>query len=284
MSSQKRAGFTLIELLVVIAIIAILIALLVPAVQKVREASARTQCVNNMKQLALALQNYHSAHKRFPLNQTNLHQLTTQTSSKRQVGGWIRASLPYFDKLETTTLSTSLEVVRCPSEPRGGDFTNLGGYALTWYVGVGATQSLRDGILVTTDPPTKVELITDGTSNTILIAERPPALNKVWGWWDGDYEFDRNTPVRNTTFMYGSGMFGTCPTPAVFKAQNPLDACAFNSVYSMHPGGMNVAWGDGSVRFLQYSAASIASGLTPPKSFIEAYVTRSGNETISLQD
>src|ERR1700676_5197682 len=84
---KRRSGFSLIELLVVIAIIAILIALLVPAVQKVRDAAARTQCLNNLKQSALAMQGFHDAEHYFPSNQTFWGP------------GWAPLILPYVDQV-----------------------------------------------------------------------------------------------------------------------------------------------------------------------------------------
>jgi prepilin-type N-terminal cleavage/methylation domain-containing protein len=269
MFAKKRKGFTLIELLVVIAIIAILIALLVPAVQKVREAASRTQCINKMKNLALAVQSYHDGWKQFPNNQMSLIQSAGHpaVTGPTQTGGWIRSILPYVDQ-QSNVASTFLDIVKCSTDPRGGALTN-GAFALTWYVGVGAVNTW-DGILSTAYPPVKMLQITDGTSNTIMIAERPPSNDTTWGWWDGDYEYDRNSAVKNSTMLYGG------VAPDYFqKPQSPVAPADFDHVYSFHDGGMNCAFGDGTVRFVSYSAG-IGSGAP---TVIEQLTTRAGNET-----
>src|SRR5262249_17076616 len=91
-AAPPRPGFTLIELLVVIAIIAILIGLLVPAVQQVRESASRTQCANNLKQLALACHSYHDAYKRFPVNSLYTYDPTAPNWS------WLAHLLPYVEQ------------------------------------------------------------------------------------------------------------------------------------------------------------------------------------------
>src|SRR5439155_1345205 len=136
MTTQRprfRTAFTLIELLVVIAIIAILIGLLVPAVQKVRAAAARTQCQNNLKQLGLAIHTFHDANKRIPFNATtaNYNWNTDKTVAGAQTWTWIARILPYIEQgpLATTYnipngtlgaaqvgLATVIPVLQCPAD------------------------------------------------------------------------------------------------------------------------------------------------------------------------
>ena len=193
-NTRLQRGFTLIELLVVIAIIAILIALLLPAVQQAREAARRTQCKNNLKQLALAAHNYADTHNSFPLQasaalygysaqaqllpfheQGNLHGLINFSLPLTIGLGWN----PQVNPVNAVVASTRVPVLMCPSDSGNAMFTDGFGFAWAggnYLVNGGSGANLNycsggnDG-LFWRGSNTKFRDITDGTSNTAFMAE-----------------------------------------------------------------------------------------------------------------
>jgi prepilin-type N-terminal cleavage/methylation domain-containing protein/prepilin-type processing-associated H-X9-DG protein len=304
---RRRNGFTLIELLVVIAIIAILIALLVPAVQKVRDAAARTQCMNNMKQMSLALQDFHGSYKAFPAGQgynavnaagygsDNYPQYEANFNPANYYSGWMCCILPFLDQGNVwttiyTTVNATLQPIPaylCPADPRAtavwGSGQGFDAYGMTDYVGVTGydytSTGAQAGILsFTWDlglPPVTIAQVTDGTSNTIIVAERPfstqiPNSNYpdpfYWGWWAYPSGYDTMSGSQNQSLFYQVDLNGNpCPaSPNRFGdgPLNPNNPCAINNYWSCHQGGSNLAFADGSVRYMSYSAKTVVVNLS----------------------
>jgi prepilin-type N-terminal cleavage/methylation domain-containing protein/prepilin-type processing-associated H-X9-DG protein len=294
--SLKRQAFTLIELLVVIAIIAILIALLVPAVQKVREASARTQCINNLKQIGLALHGYHDTYKMLPSG------YYPAGSGALTYTGWQLQLLPYLDQTPLYTSSyaylqanpggtdsssfpavgATLAVFICPSNTRPLVENYAGvNYELTSYMGVAGTSSANplsaDGVLYVSSQVPFAQ-ITDGTSNTIAVGERPCTGDLQYGWGFAPYgtgSGDGDTVLGTRDTFVASNLGDSVSNvglqaPLQPQTQGEIDGGHF---WSFHPGGATFLFCDGTVHFLPYAANNI----------LPALGTRAGAETFSPQ-
>jgi len=248
-----RVGFTLIELLVVIAIIAILIALLVPAVQKVREAAARTQCINNLKNVGLGMHMYQDTRKKLPPGW-----LVSTTTAPNPGWSWGTMILPYIEQgplfqqlnpdltgntaapaaAATPLALVSLPVYICPSDGKTAANTLMGGYANSNYV---CNRALLGPNASTQPTSYSVQSIPDGSSNTLMVGERDSVFNvgAVWMVRGSSSSSYYGTP--------GRGLNIKNPTPTTTGDERRY---GFNS---NHTGGVNFLLGDGTVRFFSNS-------------------------------
>jgi prepilin-type N-terminal cleavage/methylation domain-containing protein len=244
---RSPRGFTLIELLVVIAIIAILIGLLVPAVQKVREAAARTQCENNLKQMGLAMHGFHDTNKYFPPG----------FDSSRW--GWSVYLLPHLEQVPlfatlsptTTTLAVtanttlSLSVFVCPADGGGLINTYFIGYAKSNYA---ISEQVSDG-----NSKIRMMQITDGTSNTIMIGERD-MTNQIGALWPGR---DTATTTAGVASVMGRPNWPINTKYAGTAPAGTGDAGGTRFAWSsQHTGGAYFVFADGAVHFLSQNIAS----------------------------
>ena len=238
----RRTGFTLVELLVVIAIIGVLVGMLLPAVQQVREAARRTQCANNQRQIGLAFQNHHSAQMKFPPGVTDWRPFFGGDTSNRNLA-WSVFLLPYmeqqnvFDQLDLSLAydhpdnlaggAVVIETFLCPSALSPTSSSNTVQLAFTDYGGIfgeriNSPNNPPKGLMIF-DQALRHADITDGSSNTLIVAEDSQRRNAHW--INGLNVFDQAFAINN--------------------------APAFeNDIRSNHPSGANGVFADGHVQFL----------------------------------
>ncbi|HUE72156.1 MAG TPA: DUF1559 domain-containing protein [Pirellulaceae bacterium] len=280
-----RRGFTITELMVVLAIVGILMALLLPAVQYARASARRLQCANQLRQIGLALHEFHDSNQSFPPG------IVSGTSAApMRYSTWIAAILPQleqdtiwqgvnrayeqdlspFNNPPHSLMAHALFPVQCAADDRvrivqlTRDDRRVG---LSSYVGVSGTDVFAtDGVLFA-DSTIGLREVTDGASNTLLVGERPPSPDYFYGWWyagTGQYGTGSVNSVLGVREINGFGdPYGSCfAGPYAFVKGNSNEPCDRFHYWSLHQNGGNFVFCDGSVRFLSYSADQVLPALS----------------------
>ena len=339
---RKRRGFTLIELLVVISIIGVLVSLLLPAVQSAREAARRAQCVNNLKQMALAAQTYHDANGSFPMCDSPGREWQSLKLKRQNFGHFValtafyeqgtlfnslNCSIMLYECQNSTVSGVGVSMMWCPSDgisslkypgaqgdgwddsPIPMTFSSyagsLGPLVYNWdspllsqsmgmfaHVGntaLGGTASF---------PPVNIGGVRDGTSNTIMYGEHAHSRiaandqGEMYGinWWtSGDYGDTSFSSMFPPNFFANENVANN----SYPQLQPRQDNWSMNTG-SIHPGGANFAFVDGSVKFIKNSVQSwnpknitYSSGVyntNNQSGVFQSLTTRNGGEVISASD
>jgi prepilin-type N-terminal cleavage/methylation domain-containing protein/prepilin-type processing-associated H-X9-DG protein len=313
--SPRRSGFTLIELLVVIAIIAILIGLLLPAVQKVRASAANTQCKNKLHQMGVALQSYHDANKTLPPgdraytevgpNPGHIYGIGPSATYPQWYWSWMGYILPFVEQQGVYTVAYNysvknnyawnynpaegqrMDLFLCPMDPRDPTQTVFkgpglgvnGDIAFTMYLGnagdtdAGSPTSIKWTGVLYLDSHVRMSDIKDGTTNTIMVGERPPSQNLYYGWWfsgwgnDGSGVGDvlmvaRANHYTQSTYSLMDPPLHSCAGYVGLKDGDILEPCHQCHYWSSHNFGANFLLCDGSVRWFANSADAILPQLS----------------------
>jgi prepilin-type N-terminal cleavage/methylation domain-containing protein/prepilin-type processing-associated H-X9-DG protein len=313
--AKSRNAFTLIELLVVIAIISILIGLLLPAVQKVRSAAARLQCMNNLKQIGLACHDHHDSQGRLPAGYRASASYFDGATDTAPGWGWAALLLPYLEQdnvynainfnlpvehpANATAVQTMMKMYLCPSDQTpSAAFPVLDAFGKTialaapssYAACVGGDESDTFGPeglgVFYRNSATRMTDIRDGTSQTIMVGDR--AWSNAQGIWAGAIQ--NGVIVRGIRNPNPGNGAASYPAATLVLAHSHLNNArtdtdgGLDDFSSNHTGGSNFVFADGSVHFIRSIPGDAAAGFTAEGIAFQALGTRANGDLVQGLD